>query len=179
MHSVEAVAVFWYSVNFTLKIFYKMKKDRIVSVDVSAGGRKRVERDRTYVKKEVRYSDSWKHSGDVKAVPNQSMAIDEIVRRFVKGIAVDVNRKQPIYVDQTERDYERMSRMDAVDKAQAAKEFEAETKELSAKLKADEARRKENEKARKEQEVKKSQQQNSSTAPGPDNGPGKTGIVVP
>lgn len=53
-------------------------------------------------------------------IPNQSMKIDEIVRRFVKGIPVDIVQRQAVYVDQSEHDLEAMSRMDFAEKAAVA-----------------------------------------------------------
>lgn len=65
-------------------------------------------------------------------VPNQSMSIDEIVKRFTRGLPVDIVQRQPVYLDQVEYDFEKLSRMDFGDKAAFADEMAAKAKRIQA-----------------------------------------------
>lgn len=47
-----------------------------------------------------------------KVVPDQSMTIKEIVKRYVKGIPVDILQREPVYMDQNQEDFEKLGRMD-------------------------------------------------------------------
>lgn len=69
-----------------------------------------------------------------RTIPDQTMSIKELVRRFVKGIPADVSQKQPVYVDQSDHDLERMSRMDSADKAYEAVVMRAENERVEAEL---------------------------------------------
>lgn len=53
-----------------------------------------------------------------KAVPDQSLSIQEIVKRYVRGVPVDVVQRPAVYVEQSEFDLEQMSRMDFGEKAE-------------------------------------------------------------
>lgn len=56
-----------------------------------------------------------------RVVPDQSMSIQEIVKRFVRGIPVDVVQRDKVYVDQSEIDLEKASRADFAEKAELAR----------------------------------------------------------
>lgn len=49
------------------------------------------------------------------------MSIQEIVKRFVRGIPVDVVQRDKVYVDQSEIDLEKASRADFAEKAELAR----------------------------------------------------------
>lgn len=53
------------------------------------------------------------------------MSIQEIVRRFVRGISVDVIQREPVYSDQNEYDLEKLNRMDFSEKEALASEMSA------------------------------------------------------
>lgn len=57
------------------------------------------------------------------AIPDQSLSIQEIVKRFVRGVPVDIVQRQPIYIDQNDHDLEKLSRMDFGEKAEMAQVF--------------------------------------------------------
>lgn len=75
------------------------------------------------------------------AIPDQSMSIQEIVKRFVRGIPVDIIQREAVYSD-TGHDLEKLNRMDFADKAQFAKDLRqrADT-QLNELLEADDAHR--------------------------------------
>lgn len=54
-------------------------------------------------------------------IPDQSMSVQEIVRRFVRGIPIDVKQREAVYVDQNDHDLEKLSRMDFGEKAEFAR----------------------------------------------------------
>lgn len=64
--------------------------------------------------------DFKKPTGKTQVVPDQSLSIREIVKRFVKGIPVDVAQRQPVFNDQTEADLEKLARMDFAEKVEYA-----------------------------------------------------------
>lgn len=73
-----------------------------------------------------------------RAIPKQSMSLQEIVRRFVKRIPVEVNTSPPVYLDGfANEDLEKVSRLDTADRALRANEVaqraEALKKEAEAK----------------------------------------------
>lgn len=56
--------------------------------------------------------------GKSQTIPDQSMSIHELVRRFVKGIPADVVQRAPVYnPNNNEVDLERLGRLDPADKA--------------------------------------------------------------
>lgn len=96
-------------------------------------------------------------------LPDQSMSIQEIVRRYVKGIPIDVVQRRPVYTENTGMDLEQMSRMDFADKAALADEMRLEAEGLKEQLIAnDDQRRKERKAAIK---AKKAKAQGSDIAP--------------
>lgn len=54
-------------------------------------------------------------------VPDQAMSVQEIVRRFVRGIPVDLKQREAVYIDQNDHDLEKLSRMDFGEKAEFAR----------------------------------------------------------
>lgn len=52
-----------------------------------------------------------------KTIPDQSMDIKELIRRYVKGIPADVVQREKTFIDQGEQDLEALSRLDATDRA--------------------------------------------------------------
>lgn len=68
-------------------------------------------------------------------IPDQSMSIDEIMKRFVRGIPVDVVQRQGVFVDQNDHDLEALSRMDFADKAAMADELAANAEAITEGLK--------------------------------------------
>lgn len=71
-----------------------------------------------------------------KTVPDQSMSIREIVKRFVRGVPVDIQQRQGVYVDQSEIDLEKVSRADFGEKAEMAQMFEAKAASIESALQA-------------------------------------------
>lgn len=95
----------------------------------------------------------------MRVIPDQSLSIKEIVRRFTKGLPVDVKQREGVYLDQTgesEIDYEKLSRMDFADKVEFARQWretsEQRYNEMQARI--DEAKRKEDERVSKERAAK-------------------------
>lgn len=69
-----------------------------------------------------------------RCIPDQSMTIKEIVSRYVRGIPVDVVKREPVYVDQNEHDLEALSRMDFGEKAELAERMRADGEAFQARL---------------------------------------------
>lgn len=67
-----------------------------------------------------------------RVLPDQSMSIKEIVRRYVRGIPIDVVQREPVYLDQSEHDMEKLSRMDFGEKAEYAQVMAAEAERIKA-----------------------------------------------
>lgn len=67
-------------------------------------------------------------------MPDQSMSIREIVRRFVRGIPVDVIQHEPVYSENDEHDLEKLSRMDFGAKAEFAEALGREAAQLESEL---------------------------------------------
>lgn len=89
-----------------------------------------------------------------KTVPDQSMSISEIVRKFVRGIPVDVVQRQGVFVDQNEHDLEKLSRMDFAEKSELASEMREHTEQVVTDIEE----RKQRAKKVKEQKAKESEQ---------------------
>lgn len=66
----------------------------------------------------------------LRTIPDQSLSIMEIVRRFTRGIPVDVIQRQGVFVDQSEHDLEKLNRMDFGDKAAMADQLQAQNDEV-------------------------------------------------
>lgn len=85
---------------------------------------------------------NYKSKAKSLTIPDQSMSILEIVRRFVRGIPVDVIQRQGVYVDQSEHDLERMSRMDFAEQADMAAHLSNQAQEIADEHNAKEEARK-------------------------------------
>jgi len=73
-----------------------------------------------------------------KTIPDQSMSLQEIVRRYVRGIAIDIVHREPVYLDQSEYDLERLNRMDFGEKAAMAAELSAQAQDIQQRYEANE-----------------------------------------
>lgn len=73
-------------------------------------------------------------SRKLRVVPNQSMHIDEMVRRFVRGIPIDSRRLDMINIEGTEYDLEKLSRMDFGDKDEFSEVMASEAARLESDL---------------------------------------------
>lgn len=78
-------------------------------------------------------------------IPDQAMTIAEIVKRFVKGIPVDINQRQGVFCDQSEFDLEAISRMSFADKAALSDDLRLRAEKYASMLKKLEDERKEDE----------------------------------
>lgn len=67
----------------------------------------------------VRYGKTRKSN----VLPDQAFTIKQIMERFVVGAPVNVARRRGVYMDHNNTDYEKLSRLDAVDKLEMSKEF--------------------------------------------------------
>lgn len=72
-----------------------------------------------YVPPRVDFS---KKMGGSKTLPKQSLTPREIVDRFTKGMPINVGKKEGVYMDHNNTDYERISRMDFAEKHEVARE---------------------------------------------------------
>lgn len=100
--------------------------------------------------------------------PDQSLSIDEIMKRFVRGIPVDIQQREGVYVDQSEHDLEKMSRMDFGEKAAMAAELSEQTEAKKAAFEERQRARKEatqRAKAKREQPEKPKDSANDSSVP--------------
>lgn len=78
-----------------------------------------------------------------KTVPEQSLSIGEIVRRFTRGIPVGSIQKRPIYSEQSDFDLEKLGRMDFAEKAALAEELRQRNDDDISALKEAEAKARE------------------------------------
>lgn len=69
-------------------------------------------------------------------LPNQAMSVNEIVKRFVRGVPVGVVKREPIYVDQNDMDLEKVSRMDFGEQYEMAEQFRNRAASIADNLKA-------------------------------------------
>lgn len=69
-----------------------------------------------------------------KTIPDQSLTIAEIVKRYMRGIPVDVIQRNPVYSDHNEYDLEKMSRLDFGEKSAMANELQANAQNISDEL---------------------------------------------
>ena len=76
-----------------------------------------------------------------QTIPDQSMSIHELVRRFVRGIPADVVQRKPIYTD-SDVDLEQLSRLDSTDKAYYAAQMKAENEANASEFERERAERK-------------------------------------
>lgn len=97
-----------------------------------------------------------------KTIPDQSLDIKEIVKRFVRGIPVDVIQRDAVYIDQSEHDLEQMSRMNFADKSAMADDLRVKAEQLKEEHNDRENDRKER---AKEQATKKKAKQGAEPKP--------------
>lgn len=89
------------------------------------------------------------------AIPDQSLSVQEIVRRFVRGIPVDMKQREAVYVDQNDHDLEKLSRMDFGEKTEFARSEAERLEQWRSELtEAEQAKRSEAAKAKEESEAK-------------------------
>lgn len=60
-------------------------------------------------------------------IPDQALSIQEIVKRFVRGVPVDIHKREPVYVNQSQYDMEKLNRMDFGEKSEFAKHLAADS----------------------------------------------------
>lgn len=92
-----------------------------------------------YIVPKINYSKQRKSV----AIPDQSLTIQEIVKRYVRGIPVDVLQRKAVYSDQEDHDLEKISRMDFGEKAAYAAEQAEQAKQLRNELNEKEAEHRE------------------------------------
>lgn len=68
------------------------------------------------------------------AIPDQSLSIQEIVKRYVRGVPVDVIQRPPVWSDQEEYDLEKLGRMDFGEKHEYAQALSERAEEIKAEL---------------------------------------------
>lgn len=92
----------------------------------------------TYIQPKI----DWKKRRKSSAIPDQSMSIQEIVKRFVRGIPVDILQREAVYSDQNDHDLEKLNRMDFAEKVQFARDLRQRSEaQLDSLLEADDAHR--------------------------------------
>lgn len=100
-----------------------------------------------------------------KTVPNQSMTIQDIVSRFVRGIPIDINIKPGVYhPDNNEHDLNKMSNLDTVDKAFLATEMREKNEQIKADIEANERAKAEEKQAKDEAELSELKQRAQQTS---------------
>lgn len=85
----------------------------------------------------------WKGRRKSRTIPDQSMSIREIVKRFVRGVPVDILQREAVYSDQNDHDLEKLSRMDFGDKAEYARRMSEQAQSLGTELQEKEAEHRE------------------------------------
>lgn len=68
------------------------------------------------------------------AIPDQSLSIQEIVKRYVRGVPVDIVQREGVYLDQDELDMEKMTREDFGTKHEMAIQFAENAKAMKSEL---------------------------------------------
>lgn len=105
-----------------------------------------------------------------QTIPDQSMSIQEIVKRFVRGVPVDIVQREAVYSDQSEHDLEKLSRMDFGEKAEFARRMSEQAQGLSTELQEREAEHREAIATKAKEKAQRIAQKKAS---------GTSGIVVP
>lgn len=67
-------------------------------------------------------------------MPDQALTVEEIMRRFTKGLPVAVTNRDPVYIDQNDFDYEQISRMSFDEKFAMAQQFELRADYIKGRL---------------------------------------------
>lgn len=89
-----------------------------------------------------------------KTIPSQAIPIKTIIDRFLRGVPVQASMNKPVYVDQTEFDLEKLSRMSFDEKAAFAADMAARNEAAQADLVEAERERKAKEAERSEAKAK-------------------------
>lgn len=110
-------------------------------------------------------------------IPDQSLSIEEIIKRFVRGIGVDVIQREAVYMNQSEFDFEKLNRMDFADRAAVADEVKQRTEAIAEQLKASERAQAEASAAKAAQQAKVAAEQTAKPADSPAQGRAGSGIV--
>lgn len=108
-----------------------------------------------------------------RTVPDQSLGIKEIVKRYVRGIPVDVIQREGVYSDQNDHDLEKLARMDFADKFMYAEELADRAKKLQDELEERQADQREREASDAKQAADKARETASAEPKA------KPGIVIP
>lgn len=66
------------------------------------------------------------------AVPDQSLSVIEIANRYIKGLPIDLVKRDPVFVEQSDHDLERLSRMDFAEKAEFADQMLSQAEAIKA-----------------------------------------------
>ena len=77
-------------------------------------------------------------------VPNQSMTIGHILEKYSRGIPVDMVQRDPVYIDQSEFDYEKLNRQDFGEKHAFAQQMQQRAESVASELKERERTQKAN-----------------------------------
>lgn len=112
----------------------------------------------------------WKDSRPSRTVPDQSLSIQEIVKRFVRGIPVDVVQREAVYSDQNDHDLEKLSRMDFGEKAEYARQLSEQAEGLANEIQERQAEHVEREATLAKEKAERIAKKKASKA---------SGIVVP
>lgn len=86
--------------------------------------------------------------------PNQSMSLKEMVKRFVRGIPVDMVRREGVFMDHENTDFEKLSRMDFAEKIEYAEQYGKRAQEMEQALKERQDRHDEAERRKKDEAIK-------------------------
>lgn len=74
--------------------------------------------------------------------PNMALSISEIMNKSLRGVAVDVKHRTPVWMDQEQHDIEKLSRMEFGEKAQMSEELMGRHNAILDEYEANEAKRK-------------------------------------
>lgn len=69
-----------------------------------------------------------------KTLPDQAMSVETILSRYTRGVPVNVARREEVFIDQDEYDFEAMARMSFADKADLAESLRARAKEIERRM---------------------------------------------
>lgn len=96
-------------------------------------------------------------------IPRQSMSINEIVERFVRNQPITgVTQRDPVYLDQSEHDFEKLNRMSFDDKFQMAQDLKEEAESIQDAMREERARKASDEHERKEKRKASTQRPDQS-----------------
>lgn len=106
----------------------------------------------------VNYTKNLKRKSCVQ--PNQSLTIGQILEKYSRGIPVDIEQKEGVYLNQTEFDYEKLNRQDFGEKHEFAQQMKRRAEAITADLE-------EQANARKEAAAKKKAEGEAAAKKGP------------